>query len=331
MNISFTIVDYKLLVMRALAINGSDRNGTQVIEFLESLGGQNKHSERGNCIYCFYYINAHNEICSADKGEFLCTDWVFHNVQSLNELYPYRPGDIVKTTLGVLMKIQTMVWEDEQIFYGGIDLSRLRLDLTRIPVSLISGKYDGSIASETKDCPESDPHSDRSLAPKLISSDYSDRYGYTIPEGYEFLEVNYTSGREEILIRKKKPAYPETYTECCEVLGISDGEFMFTGLSDDEYDLFDSFVMIKRCRNAYWKMAGEQMELDKPWEPDWSDYSQDKFIITYFDNDEVLLTSHHHSYTMGAQNHILAFPTQEMMETFHKNFKELIEKCRSLL
>lgn len=120
-----------------------------------------------------------------------------------------------------------------------------------------------------------------------------------------------------------KPQYPKTYAECCRVLGISDGEFMFAGLSDDEYNLFDNFVMLKRCRDAYWKIAGEQMGLDKPWKPDWSIYKH-KFCLGT-DKDKVI----EERVTTG--NRILAFPTKEMRDVFYDAFEELINEVKELL
>ena len=121
----------------------------------------------------------------------------------------------------------------------------------------------------------------------------------------------------------KKNKYPKTYAECCRVLGISDGEFMFAGLSDDEYNLFDNFVMLKRCRDAYWKIAGEEMGLGKPWKPDWNNVS-DKHCI-YFVSGEIWLTE------CQTRQCTLAFPTAEMRDKFYENFKDLIDKCKELL
>ena len=77
------------------------------------------------------------------------------------------------------------------------------------------------------------------------------------------------------------------------------------------------------CRDAYWKIAGEQMGLGKPWEPDFSDDSP-KYNIFKYEN-EITLSDNNWS------NRILAFPTIEMRDAFHDNFKDLIEQCKELL
>ena len=84
-----------------------------------------------------------------------------------------------------------------------------------------------------------------------------------------------------------------------------------------------SFTELLIARNAYWKIAGEQMGLGKPWKPDWND-SDNKFVIQYLDNEVGFWLSR-------GLNYILAFPTVEMRDAFYENFKELIEQCKELL
>ena len=122
---------------------------------------------------------------------------------------------------------------------------------------------------------------------------------------------------------KKKKSYPKTYEECCKVLCCKP-IFGFAGLDDDEENLYVKFIALKRCRNAYWKIAGEEMGLGKPWKPRWNDSYQKKWIINFY-QDEINLTN-------GPNVHfVLAFPTEEMRDAFYENFKELIEECKELL
>lgn len=117
-----------------------------------------------------------------------------------------------------------------------------------------------------------------------------------------------------------KPKYPTTYDECYDE---GNTELHFIYVDKDERDLYESFIQLIRCRNAYWNIAGEQMGLGKPWEPDWND-STPKYTIVVIGND---LVKH---YTF-AQNFILAFPTAEIRDIFYENFKDLIEECKELL
>ena len=117
-----------------------------------------------------------------------------------------------------------------------------------------------------------------------------------------------------------KPKYPKTYEECCEIVGgIAD--YVWGGYKQD---LFQTFHMLYICRDAYWKIAGKEMGLGKPWEPNWTNTDDYKFVIGVFENKIIK------SYNRIAQ-YVLAFPTEEMRDTFYENFKKEIEMCKELL
>lgn len=122
---------------------------------------------------------------------------------------------------------------------------------------------------------------------------------------------------------KKKPQYPKTYEECCKILGIEDRENGYCGY---EYELLGEFQKLYICRNAYWKIAGEQMGLDKPWEPDFTNNNEERYgIYTLANKVERDFCG------VGDVNMILSFPTEEMRDEFYENFKDLIDKCKELL
>lgn len=118
-----------------------------------------------------------------------------------------------------------------------------------------------------------------------------------------------------------KPKYPKTYEECYDEDNI---ELHFIYVDKNERDLYESFIKLIRCRNAYWKIAGEQMGLGKPWEPDWTNNYQKKWTINFYQGKI--------NFTTGPNvQFILAFPTVEMRDAFFENFKELIKECINLL
>lgn len=131
---------------------------------------------------------------------------------------------------------------------------------------------------------------------------------------------------------RKKPQYPKTYEECFNIcFGNKHHIVQVVGLDGlgDNKELFESFIKLKICRDAYWKLAGEQMGLGKPWEPDYSEESYEqgspiKYVIyymgTYITKEQKCTPSY-----------ILTFPTEETRDAFYKNFKEEIENCKELL
>ena len=150
-------------------------------------------------------------------------------------------------------------------------------------------------------------------------------------------EVELQLGDYEIEVRdgktyavKKKPIYPKTYRECCErvnscptvCISYDSNEDM---LYNDEVDL--TLIALRKLlisRNAYWKIAGEEMGLDKPWKPDWKHLNR-KFYCNYNSKNNIVK-----NVTYG-ENKILVFPTEEMRDAFYENFKDLIEECKDLL
>ena len=136
-----------------------------------------------------------------------------------------------------------------------------------------------------------------------------------------------------------KPQYPKTYEECCKILmgktDFQDYSLVLTKLSTNKNEensispkpphitLINNFYKLLICRDAYWKIAGEQMGLRKPWKPDWND-CKDKFCITIFKNKPISVDSRY-------INSILAFPTSEIRDTFYENFKDLINETKELL
>jgi len=86
----------------------------------------------------------------------------------------------------------------------------------------------------------------------------------------------------------------------------------------------ESFVKLLICRDAYWKIAGEEMGLDEPWEPDWSTGNEIKYVIEVYRNNV-------RKNSQGYSNTLLTFPTAEMRDAFYENFKKEIERCKELL
>ena len=120
---------------------------------------------------------------------------------------------------------------------------------------------------------------------------------------------------------KKKKEYPKTFLGCCDAMGIEDT--ISRGVKGYKSKILDTFQKLLICRDAYWKIAGEEMGLGKPWEP-----------IFDIDNNHFVITLHHGEIEMFfgyTPQDILVFPTAEMRDAFYDNFKKDIEECKELL
>ena len=153
---------------------------------------------------------------------------------------------------------------------------------------------------------------------------------FNLPKGYIFKDENgNVINTTKIVLEKKKKEYPKTYEECNRIMGVELWNTLW-GEDATEYEeqmegLMYAFIKLKVCRDAYWKIAGEEMGLGKPWKPDWTDQESPKYCITSI-KDQVEASKRYY-----IMNTILAFPTEEMRNAFYENFKELIESCKELL
>jgi hypothetical protein len=148
---------------------------------------------------------------------------------------------------------------------------------------------------------------------------------FNLPEGYIFKDENgNVINATKIVLEKKKKEYPKTYEECCKVLYYAyEQGITMRGVTEEEEELFRCLILLKRCRDAYWKIAGEEMGLGKPWEPDFRGVTT-SYVITV-ESGKFLK-----SWTTKKQV-ILTFPTEEMRDAFYENFKSEIESCKELL
>ena len=176
-------------------------------------------------------------------------------------------------------------------------------------------------------------------ANKLDTDAFSDGYnqGYDdgqhdmnewkLPDGFEFRDENgNVIEAKKIVLEKKKKEYPKTYEECLSVLKIKGYDIVTYVPSWTEYEkaLYQKVLKLREliiCRDAYWKIAGEEMGLGKPWEP-----GDNKVFGIIRQHDKI---QKYNDFVGGST--ILEFPTAEMRDAFYENFKELIEECKELL
>ena len=299
---------------KKLAIKGHSTRGKEVIELLEMMGGKNIHKHDGGSnsysYYLFDYAILHDRLSIAEDDDF-----EIFTLEEFLEKYPFKVGDkVVYTKFGdncddFPVTIESMKWTGTTIEYTFNDcVTCLAKDLKMWngePDAVISGIY-------------------------LNSYDYADEVELNLGD----YEIEVRDGKTYAV--KKKPKYPKTYAECCKVLGCKANHFFtnfsYNGLDieisnyEDKIDeLLQNFRKLRYCRDAYWKIAGEQMGLDKPWEPNWADAREVKYSIV------PVYGSIDYTSIERRENRILVFPTDEMRTEFYYNFKDLIESCKELL
>jgi hypothetical protein len=335
-----------------LGIKGHKTRGDEVVKILEMLGGK-------NCCYrltgyndkYFYYISyEYKYICNSYIGPDEIKGYKIFSLEDFLEKFPYKIGDkvevlITENSLKVdcsggrshieVAEIKSMIWNS-----GRCEIAYRLKDITG---EFYKDDIKGKVNDDEE--PQIDPSIDYhkvvenelyediekrkieitmdTLFRAGIALEHLKECGCELPDGYHFTDENgNVIDTTKIRLVKNTPSYPKTYKECCELLGCK-SIIGFAGLDDEEENLYGKFIALKRCRDAYWKIAGEELGLDKPWEPVW-DESEDLYTIHTF-NGEIKLSGTAH------RNAILVFPIEEMREAFYENFKDLIVLCKELL
>lgn len=158
---------------------------------------------------------------------------------------------------------------------------------------------------------------------------------FTLPKDHVLKDENgNVINAQKIVLEKKKKEYPKTYEECCKVLNVAvrDLDILDNMLDTTEIvyrknldRLLNSFRKLLICRDAYWKLYGEEMGLGKPWKLSIGT----PIYYIYYNRTVGTIKNDYVDDIQG--NIILAFPTAEMRDAFKENFDPDIEICKELL
>lgn len=307
--------------MAQLAIKGHSKRGKEVIEILEMLGGENVYKLNGCNIECAYYKK---------NGVIYNTSPVgLNNIKLLTleeflEKFPYKVGGKVQhkgaTSCGSVFEVEKMRWVDDHVEYAVKRLWYWNDHYTFTAEDL------QPFEEETMEIMEEGVYAYNEI--NCYHRDFADKVQIRLGGDYK-IEVE--EGKTYIV--RKKPQYPMSYLECCRIIVAKHDRHYYYTKKDKEQDYpneirildqLDHLRMLIICRDAYWKIAGEQMGWGKPWEPDWKSAIQYKYCL-YTDSGGIKKDYWHF------RNSILAFPTKEMRDAFYENFKDLIEACKEFL
>ena len=292
--------------MANLAIGGHSTRGREVIAWLEMLGGENKFQREGDNERRFYYIdkNERIQITSGSLG------YILFDLEEFEKLYPYKVGDKVTNEYKLPMIIFDVYWDSD---FNVIKYNVRFLDDDKTVRT-------GLMAEELQ------PYEEETMEENLTIQDIKDNNAEWLLNKLQ--EMSYGKAMQtinDLYDELHKSQYPKDYEECCSILSLP-----HSGLTID-VPLHYSTTLIYLtelliCRDAYWKIAGEQMGLDKPWEPEWVKNANTKMYIVYNTGVEVTKLD-------GTlfKNYVLVFPTVEMRDAFYENFKDLINECKELL
>lgn len=302
-------------MLNDLAIKGHPTRGNEVIEILKMLGGENKLEHYAMLDNCIYFIGINKIIRLQHIDALLPGQYVIYSLKEFEEKFPYKVGDKVCYQLNntiYISEIISMEWADNSVIYFTSNGHSLRA-------------YD--LQPYKEDIVKEEEENFAECIEKTIQECLFGKEGATkeikinIPEGYEFFGID---NNNKVVFTKIQPQYPKTYDECCEVLNLGEDGNLYT--KGHQASLIQDFHKLFICRDAYWKIAGEEMGLGQPWKPDWEESDGGYRYCIRNQSNKIVLSNE----WLG-ENYILAFPTAEMRDEFYKNFKELIEQCKELL
>lgn len=331
---------------KKLAIKGHPTRGKEAIELLEMMGGVNADLHKGNFPdewKSSYYIYGDNTIQFARDEFLLKLNFVIFTLEEFLEKYPFKVGDKVNQPCrGCVKTITSMEWDEylETVSYKLDNKIYTRIEQLKV-VNDLPYKETNMKPNKCTYCVYAVNNNHCGL--RGFRSNFNVNYCSAqnvdkLPNGFELQEDGYFSWVN------KKPKYPTTYAECCEVLvgrkpkpheiSFDKMELCLVDLDNTQsidfqtpqlFQLNDLFKLLM-CRKTYWKIAGEEMSLGRPWDSVygcgewgyWIGYDINANKI-YCQDSRILL------------NHLLVFPSEEMRDAFYDNFKDLIEKCKELL
>lgn len=296
--------------MAKLAIKGHATRGKEVIEILEMLGGKQGYEICTGSDTGYYWYIKDNGLITCNYSAYK-NDCVEYTLEEFLQEFPYKVGDKVSSKYLKNYKIEKMEWEDtnNKVIYKLQGMGWYSAEELQPYKEETMEETD--IIDHTTEINLNHPCFGKCNEIELI-----------IPDGWEFQQ----RGNKMFGVRKQ---YPKTYEECCKMLNIiSNNELVFSNPNEEsEYayrnkSLYNAFDRLKICRDAYWKLYGEQMGLGKPWEPDCKNA-----VYGIFRSSGIIKTQ---DYFYG-NTRVLEFPTEEMRDAFYENFKDLIEECKELL
>ena len=338
--------------MITLAIKGHKTRGREVIALLDMLGGHQcgypKEAKTG-----YWFIDRCNNIVAYDTAPTdLYDDFTIFTLEEFEAKFPYKVGDKVISFKGIGI-ITEMNWlsVDKEVRYrlsikNDIDRWFYAKDLQ--PYKTLQKNIDESFEQTNKVISETQAQCcdiRKSIIDKeqktmeIKPNQIKDKNAFVDISNAEYNDVDtielLCSGKFEIeimheykiVLKRKKPKYPNSYNECCDALKIpNDERYIDIDVPLDYNKLLSALTELYICRNAYWKIAGEQMGLDESWKPDWDDDEWPDMYYISFDGKHLQKEKGY-----PCCNIILIFPTAEMRDAFYENFKELIEQCKELL
>ena len=306
---------------KKLAIQGHEKRGGDVINILKMLGGTNYVAVSGINEEAYYFIDKEgiiDYVCTLNKND----NYLVFSLEEFLEKYPFKVGDVVFDVAdGDIGTIAVMKWDEDvsdmkyRVDFNNGDIGWFTNDTIYFYLNKDNKEMNQNI--ETNQCKVNGLKRGDEY-PIMEGVECNECIKYYFPDGYEFVDTDDTG----VYLKPIKPKYPDNYEECVRIAKNIHGYDIHIDVPAYG-ELMESFVKLLICRDAYWKIAGEELGLGKPWEPNWTTFEGMPAIFRFRYNIVCDYVKHQHC--------LLVFPPKEIRNIFYENFKNEIEQCKELL
>ena len=288
-----------------IAIQGHPARGKEVIQILESLGGNNGYDQSGSNEEFVYFINSVGLINSV-RLQMCSNERRIYTLEEFEKEFPFKVGDKVIDYEGDVAIITGFAYIEENLGYS------LQYENGR-------GTATPRILTLYKEMKE-----ERNITLTL------DKAKEWYKKGGELKEIALQAFTE-----KELNPLPKSWEEFCERYPVKGGECWLDShdrisMCTSSYEgnrIFKNWIPSKKSAEAHLAMIQLEQLRDcwrQGWKPDWLDGNTKKYTIKgWRDKNSIEIT-----YVTSA---FLSFPTYELAEEFLKCFRDLIEKAGDLI
>ncbi len=297
---------------KKLAILGHPTRYKEVIEILEMLSGEKIIFQGNNSECCYYLQNSIHLINVEDVDWFEPNNFVIFTLEDFLQKYPYKVGDKVLLNNQVKV-IKGVGWDstNNEVIYT------LETNINGVNTQYQVFNYDLLPYKEEDD--DTKIYTDNAINDDSKTDIIINGENLIAPNGYTIENATRNNNRLIVEYIKNNLQYPKSYEGCRMILNQELEEQSTLGYKGADFYYFQLLII---CRDAYWKIAGEELGLSEPWKPNFGENFIYAIGAFYGTIQKTMVT--------GGRG-ILLFPTEEMRDAFYENFKFLIDKCKEFL
>lgn len=301
--------------MKKLAIIPNPTKGTEIIQALKELGGENSRHLIGDAHNDGVNYYSIDNINSIDLVEVNDNSYCIMDIDTYKEEYPYNIGDTILIDVLKAKIVGTIVkkewYEDGVIYYINDNDFYYQYQI----IGKTHKDENESILTPNWSQVEIDTYfntkSVKDAKNVLEIEDYLQKHNLTLPTQ---IIINNLNGITLEDFQKTCHAYPNDINACYEIMNVDCYNNRCIGYKEDLICAFQDLLI---CYDAYCKVLGN-------YKPNWLDNCDAKFCIGCVGGKVTTFET----YTF---NYLLTFPNERVRDTFLKNFPILLETCKSLL